>query len=297
MRSRLHLLLPILTFAATTVAPASASAQTPPPSNDYQTSISTIADHLAADLPHTTSIDKKHTAQPPKIFVADFPNRRNQWNVLGQQFADALSDALQTRLGPTAILSRVQFQQRMTAAGITLDDLRNEKVLEWQAAQLGATHVVTGRLARNDDLTNLDITLTSLADPSQHTLASATLSLPADMEKLAHEPLDWRPDPGAPMSCPATAGNRGITPPKCLRCPAPGYTDAARRSRWQGNLLLKVSIDDQGQVTSAITLAGAPYGVDDQALAALRTWQFEPATLDSQPIHTCMAVELSLHLY
>jgi TonB family protein len=294
MRPLPHLLLLVAVIFA---GAGPTLAQTLPPSDDFQSAIATLADRLAADLPHLTPADKKHHAAPPKILVADFPNRRNQWNVLGQQFADALSDTLQSRLGPAAILPRTQFQQRMRATGITLDDLRNDKTLQWQAAQLGATHVLTGRLARNDDLTNLDLTLTSIADPSQHTTASAVLSLPADMEKLAHDPLDWPPDPNASMSCPATSANRGVTSPKCLQCTPPSYTDAARKSRWQGNLLLKLSIDDQGQVTSAITLAGAPYGVDDQALATLRTWRFQPATRDGQPIHTCVPVEVTLRFY
>jgi TonB family protein len=289
------LLLAVIIFAGA----GPALAQTPQPSDDYQSAIATLADRLAADLPHLTSADKKHPAAPPKILVADFPNRRNQWNILGQQFADALSDALQSRLGPAAILPRAQFQQRMRAAGIALDDLRNDKTLQWQATQLGVTHVLTGRLARNDDLTNLDLTLTSIAAPSQHATASAILSLPADMEKLVHEPLDWPPDPAAPIVCPATTDNHdhSVTIPKCILCAPPSYTDAARKAHWQGNLLLKLSINDQGLVTSAVTLAGAPYGVDDQALATLRTWQFQPATRDGQPIPTCVSVEVTLRFY
>jgi TonB family protein len=284
--------LPLLLAAAPAFAQTT-PAQTPPA---YQPQIDTFADQFEKEIksqPHP----KKKDVPPPRILVVDFPNRRGQRNVLGQQLADALATALQARLGPQAIISRAKFEEVERSAGITPQDLRSERVLDWQAAQAGASLLVTGRLARNEEITKVDVTLTSLADNSKISSATADLSLPADLEKLAHEPLDWPLDPHATLSCPSQDENKGVTPVKCQSCPSPEYTDAARKAHWQGTLLLKAAIDEQGQVANAITLVGAPYGLNERSIATVLQWQFAPATKDGQPVRTCASVEVSLRMY
>jgi TonB family protein len=122
--------------------------------------------------------------------------------------------------------------------------------------------------------------------------------LPSDFNDLVHQSLDWSPDPNAAISCPSAADTKGSTPPKCLNCPSPSFTDAARKAHWQGDLMLKVAVDEQGQVTSAIALIGGPYGVDEQAIATVRQWQFQPATnREGQPVRICVPVEVTLRSY
>jgi TonB family protein len=272
--------------------PSPGRAQTAPP---YQSEINSAADHLAQDIQHLPRPRKG--GPPPKILVADVLNFRGQPNVLGQQLADALSDALQTRLNPSAIVPRKQFQQFLLSAGIAPSDLQTTGVLPWQAAQSGATHLVTGRLTRNDEAINLNLTLTTVPDGTQASTSTTTLTLPPEIAQLAREPIAWSPDPNSALSCPSAAETKGSTPPKCTRCQPPSFTEAARKAHWQGNLLMKLAIDEEGQVTSAITLAGAPYGVDEGAIATLRQWQFQPATKDGQPIRICVPVEVNLRYY
>jgi TonB family protein len=272
--------------------PSLGKAQTAP---SYQSEINSVADRIAQDIQH---LPKPRKGSPlPRILVADILNFRGQPNVLGQQLADALSDALQTRLSPNAILPRKQFQQLLQSAGIVPNDLQTTGVLPWQAAQAGATQLVTGRLSRSDEAINLSLTLITVPDGTQASTSTTTLTLPPEIAQLAREAIAWSPDPNSALSCPSPAETKGSLPPKCTRCQPPEFTDAARKAHWQGNLLMKLAIDEQGQVTSAITLAGAPYGVDEGAIATLRQWQFQPATKDGQPIRICVPVEVNLRYY
>ena len=271
-------------------------AQDPPPP-PYQAGIESLAARWAQEIQHLPSQQKHKSIRAQKILVTDFLNQRGQSNVLGQQLADSLSDALQTLLGPESILDRKQFQARLLSEGITLADLRTPQVLQWQAYEAGASATISGRLSGSGELFILDLTLTSLPDAARNSGTNIELVLPPDLVKRAREAIDWSPDQNAALSCPSAAEAKGATPPRCTHCPPPSFTDAARRAKWQGNLLLKVAIDEQGQVTSAITLAGAPYGVDEQALTTVRQWQFQPATKDGQPVRTCVPVEVTLRFY
>ena len=52
----------------------------------------------------------------------------------------------------------------------------------------------------------------------------------------------------------------------------------------QGDVIVEVTIDDQGNVIGTKLLQGLDHGIDDKIIATLQTWHFHPATLDGQPI-------------
>jgi protein TonB len=61
--------------------------------------------------------------------------------------------------------------------------------------------------------------------------------------------------------------------------PAPGYPPLALRRGWQGTVRLRVTLDVQGRPTRVELAAGSGHPLlDESALAAVRQWQFRPAT-------------------
>jgi TonB family protein len=273
---------------------ATAQAQDAP---TYQSQVNSIAEGIAHDVQQASQPKPPKGDPPQKILVADFVGHRGHIDALGQQLASAISDALQARLAPGAVIPPKQFRERMQSAGISPTDLQTSSVLQWQASQAGATILITGRLTRAEDVTTLELTRVSLPDAEARSTSSTDLTLPPEIAKLSHDPEDWSPNPNAPITCPSLADSKGTTAPKCILCKPVEFTSAARKAKWQGKVLLKVSIDEQGQVTSAIVLAGAPYGVSEQALATLRQWTFQPATKDNQAVRICVPVEVTLHSY
>jgi len=73
-------------------------------------------------------------------------------------------------------------------------------------------------------------------------------------------------------------GEPGVVNPKCVRCPAVGYPDAARRARLQGVVELSFLIDENGNVSEPQVLESGGQVFDDAVLETVRGWRYEPAT-------------------
>ncbi len=51
-----------------------------------------------------------------------------------------------------------------------------------------------------------------------------------------------------------------------------------------GNVIVEITIDEQGNVTAMKVLQGLGYGIEEKVLAALRNWRFQPAMMDGHAI-------------
>ena len=51
-----------------------------------------------------------------------------------------------------------------------------------------------------------------------------------------------------------------------------------------GDVIVEVTIDEQGNVTDLKLTQGIGYGIDEKVLAVLRHWHFRPATRDGSTI-------------
>lgn len=104
--------------------------------------------------------------------------------------------------------------------------------------------------------------------------------------ELHGEPV-FRMDPGV----------TGITPPKVLFKPEPKYLEVARQAKLQGTTVLVAVIDKQG-IPARIQIARAiGIGLDDQAVQAVQTWRFSPATKDGKPVAVAISIEVAFRLY
>jgi len=89
----------------------------------------------------------------------------------------------------------------------------------------------------------------------------------------------------------------GLVPPRVLSAPDPPYTEAARRDKLQGVSVLELIIDEKGQARYALPVKKLGDGLDENAIATIRHWKFQPATKDSQPVPSLATVEVAFHLY
>jgi TonB family protein len=281
--------MPALRFITIFLCAASAFAETPP---TYQSQIDALADRLAHEVQTTP---RKSTA-PQKLFVASFVNSDKHSSILGRQLADALSAALETRLGTSAQLSRKQFQDRMDALGITAPEVANNRVVAWQAAQAGANLLLLGNISTpNRPLPLLLVSLFELPDNRELSIGSAELTLTSDKLSLINT-ADITPPPSGSVPVGSRAGDEGVTDPRCQSCPTPDYPEAARQAKFHSVVLLKVTIDAQGQVSSILVLAGAPFGLDRQAVKAVSKWRFVPAIKAGKPIPASIEVDVAFRL-
>ena len=88
----------------------------------------------------------------------------------------------------------------------------------------------------------------------------------------------------------------GVTAPKAIYDPNPDYTDRARKKKIQGSVVLSIVITDKGLVRDAKVVTGLDRDLDKQALKAVGSWRFEPATKDGKPVAGRIKVEVDYKL-
>jgi protein TonB len=65
----------------------------------------------------------------------------------------------------------------------------------------------------------------------------------------------------------------------------PRYPEVARRNRWEGQVLLKLFISAEGQVTGVEVIRSSGHAILDAAAAtAVRSWRGTPAMIDGEPV-------------
>jgi TonB family protein len=91
----------------------------------------------------------------------------------------------------------------------------------------------------------------------------------------------------------------GLVMPKATRQIEPKYTSDAMRAKIQGVVVVEVVIGTDGTIAKARVFESLDktYGLDDSALAAVRTWTFEPGTLSGRvvPVYARLEVMFRLH--
>lgn len=66
--------------------------------------------------------------------------------------------------------------------------------------------------------------------------------------------------------------------------PDPAVSRSDLPSGVEGDVIVEVTIDEQGNVTQVRLTQGVGYGVDEKVLTVLRKWRFRPATRDGVSI-------------
>ncbi len=84
--------------------------------------------------------------------------------------------------------------------------------------------------------------------------------------------------PGAPLTGPE------IIPALPQVFPDPAISPADLPPGVQGDVIVEVTIDEQGNVVQTKLIQGIGYGIEDRVMAALRQWHFRPASKDGVTI-------------
>jgi protein TonB len=92
-------------------------------------------------------------------------------------------------------------------------------------------------------------------------------------------------------------GRGGVIQPRAIYDPDPDYSDAARKAKYQGSVLLWLVVDPEGRPRNIRIRRSLGMGLDEKAVAAVSTWRFQPATLNGQPVAVEVNVEVSFRLY
>ena len=93
------------------------------------------------------------------------------------------------------------------------------------------------------------------------------------------------------------AGFNGVGFPTCVYCPDAKYPDEARKAKFQGVVQLQVIVMPDGHAADIQVLRGPGLGMDEQAVAAVKTWRFKPAIGPNRlPVPTQIVIEVQFRL-
>jgi len=92
--------------------------------------------------------------------------------------------------------------------------------------------------------------------------------------------------------------DEGVTAPIILKYVRAGYTNEARRAGIEGTVVMEAVIRINGDVTDVrVTHSLDPmFGLDMQAIAAVRQWRFRSALKDGKPVDVRMECEMTFKL-
>ncbi|MCB1023106.1 MAG: TonB family protein [Acidobacteria bacterium] len=100
------------------------------------------------------------------------------------------------------------------------------------------------------------------------------------------------PDPGS--DAPNDSNLIGL---KIISKPRPGYTNSARAAGVQGVIFLSAVFDADSTIKHVFVLKGLGNGLDQQAIAAARKIEFEPARRDGNPYSVVKIIQYNFTIY
>jgi periplasmic protein TonB len=96
---------------------------------------------------------------------------------------------------------------------------------------------------------------------------------------------------------PYVSGN-GVRNPVELFKPPPPYTEAARKARAEGIVVLQAIIRKDGTVDSFRVVRGLGYGLEESAISTIAAkWRFRPATFNGVPVDFQADIEVVFRLF
>jgi TonB family protein len=76
----------------------------------------------------------------------------------------------------------------------------------------------------------------------------------------------------------------------------PEYSEEARRARYEGTVVFEAVIRRDGSIDVVRLVRSLGFGLDQNAIRALKEWRFRPATKSGVPVDVTMNVEVRFNL-
>ena len=114
---------------------------------------------------------------------------------------------------------------------------------------------------------------------------------------------DWEigiPDGPPVQDTVARVGDQGVDPPVFTRKVQPKYPDQAVKIKLQGYVILEAILRKDGSVDNIKVLRGlgkGKFGFEDEAIKALRQWEFLPGKVNGKPEDVRMSLQVSFVIY
>ena len=88
----------------------------------------------------------------------------------------------------------------------------------------------------------------------------------------------------------------GITPPSILTKQDPIYSEEARKAQYQGTVVLEAIVRKDGSVEIIRVVRSLGFGLDENAIKALKEWTFRPGMRNGVPVDVALNIEINFNL-
>ena len=88
----------------------------------------------------------------------------------------------------------------------------------------------------------------------------------------------------------------GVTPPTVLSRIEPVYSEAARKAKLQGKVVLSAIVRKDGSLEVLSVVRGLGLGLDENAIKALKKWRFRPGKRSGKPVDVALNIEVDFSL-
>jgi len=87
-----------------------------------------------------------------------------------------------------------------------------------------------------------------------------------------------------------------ITPPQLLYKVDPEFSEAARKAKYQGVVVMSIEVDASGHPRNLQIIERLGLGLDEKAIEAVSQWRFKPGYQDGRPVITTATVQVNFRL-
>jgi periplasmic protein TonB len=91
-------------------------------------------------------------------------------------------------------------------------------------------------------------------------------------------------------------GSGGMTAPTLIYRVDPEYSEEARKARFQGTVILETLVRKDGFVDLIHVVRSLGFGLDQNAIDAVKKWKFRPGMKNGAPVDVPMRIEVSFNL-
>jgi len=88
----------------------------------------------------------------------------------------------------------------------------------------------------------------------------------------------------------------GVSPPSVVSRVEPQYSEEARKARYQGTVVLEAIVRKDGTVDILRVVRSLGFGLDENAIDALKKWRFRPGTKGGVPVDVALNIEVNFNL-
>lgn len=257
--------------------------------------LNSLADQMARGINQNLSPppSKNHEVT---VLVFDFADNKGEMTQLGIQLADQLTEALRNRIPGLKPAKRSDLRDFIERERLDSAEFQSDAVAHWAARTLEVNLSILGTIDAEEN--GIELHLRVIGRDHRKRVAQASALLDWSVERhllhnrsvlpLASSP-HWKDVPVADLT--------GRGKPKCLDCPQPGYSEAARMARIEGRAVAQVLVGKDGRVQDVALLRGLPCGLSNRVITMLKLWRFEPVPgSKGEPAVVQFPVEINFHL-